>query len=60
MEPTCGLDVDPISKVTLDQCGFPTWDPESGRRSTTLDPREPNVSMLSACLGYFGILPLLS
>ena len=47
VEPTCGLDVDPMSKVALGQCGFPTSDPQSKRRPTTLSPRGPNISMLS-------------
>ena len=47
VEPTCGLDDDPISKVALGQCGFPTSDPRSKRRPTTLSLRGPNVSMLS-------------
>ena len=47
VEPTCEIDVDPMSKLALGQCGIPTSDQRSKRRPITLSPRGPNVSMLS-------------
>ena len=44
---TCGFHVDPMSKVALGQCGFPTLDPLGKRRPTTLSRQGHKVSMLS-------------
>ena len=41
VEATFELDVDPMSKVALGQCEFPTSDPRSKRRPTTLSPHVP-------------------
>ena len=38
VEPTYGLDVDPMSKVAMGQYGFPTSDPRSKRRPITFEP----------------------